>query len=73
MQAFTADVVAQDVNAFENKIEEIALDVGIAFDNMTAGQGGVDLLYLTSVSFLFLITVAIVAALFSYNRSKLRA
>lgn len=49
----------------------MALDVGIAFDNMTAGKQGIDLLYLTSISFLFLITVAIVTALFSYNKSKL--
>ena len=54
----------------ENRIEEIALDVGIAFDNMT-GKGGVDLLYLTSVSFLVVITIAIISALFSYKQSKL--
>ncbi len=49
----------------------MALNVGIAFDNMTADKPGIDLLYLTSMSFLFLITVAIVTALFSYKKSKL--
>ena len=57
------------MDAFEHHIEEIALDVGIAFDNMT-GNGEVDLLYMTSVSFLVFITFAIVSALISYKQSK---
>lgn len=52
----------------ENRLEEIALDVGIAFDNMSSGQ--IDMLYATSIGFLVIITIAIVGALFSYNKSK---
>lgn len=67
--AFTANVFTEDVDAFEHRIEELALDVGIAFDNMT-GSGDVDLLYMMSISFLIFITVAIVSALISYKQSK---
>jgi len=69
LSTFTANVIQEDVDAFENRIEEIALDVGIAFDNLT-GNGDVDLLYLTSITFLIIITVAIVSALFSYKQRK---
>ena len=68
---FTANVFTEDVDAFENRIEELALDVGIAFDNMT-GNGEVDLLYTTSISFLIFITVAIISGLISYKQSKYR-
>ena len=67
--AFTADVLQEDVDAFENRIEEIALDVGIAVDNL-ARASDVDLLYLTSVGFLVVITIAIASALFTYKQGK---
>ena len=70
LTAFTSDVLQQDVDAFENRIEEIALDVGVAFDKLT-GNGEVDLLYMTSIGFLIVLTVAIVSALFSYKQCKL--
>ena len=57
------------MDAFENRVEEIALDVGIAVDNLTRGTD-VDLLYLTSVGFLVVLTVAIVSALMTYKQSK---
>lgn len=69
LASFTANVLTEDIDAFENHIEELALDVGIAFDNMTGGSQ-VDLLYMTSVSFLIFITFAIVSALISYKQSK---
>mgnify|MGYP006982832450 CR=1 FL=1 len=62
-------MIAQDLDAFENQVQEMALNAGLAFDNMTGG-GQIDLLYATSVSFLIVITVAILAALFSYNKCK---
>ena len=57
------------MDAFENRIEEIALDVGIAVDNL-ARSSDVDLLYLTSIGFLVVITIAIVSALVTYKQSK---
>ena len=54
------------MDAFENRIEEIALDVGIAVDNL-ARSSDVDLLYLTSIGFLVVITIAIVSALVTYK------
>ena len=70
VSAFTASVLQQDIDAFENHIEELALDVGIAFDNLT-GNGSLDILYATSMAFLFVVTFAIVGALYSYKQSKL--
>jgi len=57
------------MDAFENGIEEIALDIGIVFDKLT-GNGGIDLLYMTSITFLIIITVSIIGVLFSYKKSK---
>ncbi len=54
------------MEAFENGIEEIALDIGIVFDNLT-GNGGIDLLYMTSITFLIIITVTTIGVLFSYK------
>ena len=64
-------MIHDDLDAFENKIEEMALDVGVAFDNMTAGKSGnIDLLYVTSIGFLFVLTVALVSALYVYKQCK---
>ena len=62
------------MNAFENHIEEMALDVGIAIDNMakSSGTSSIDLLYMTSIGFLIIVTIAIVSALFQYKQSKCR-
>ena len=62
-------MIQEDVDAFENRIEEIALDVGIAVDNL-ARSSDVDLLYLTAVGFLVVVTIAIVSALITYKQSK---
>jgi len=59
------------MDAFENGIEEIALNIGIVFDNLT-GNGGIDLLYMTSITFLIIITVSVIGVLFSYKKSKCR-
>lgn len=67
--AFTADVIAEDFDAFENRVEEIAIDVGIAVDNL-ARSSDIDLLYLTSVGFLIVVTLAIVSALATYKSCK---
>ena len=69
IKAFTESVIHDDVDAFENRIEEIALDVGIAVDNL-ARNSDVDLLYLTSIGFLIVITIAIISALVTYKSSK---
>lgn len=60
------------MSAFENHIEEMALDVGIAIDNMakSSGTSSIDLLYMTSIGFLIIVTIAIVSALFQYKQSK---
>ena len=62
-------MIQEDIDAFENRIEEIALDVGIAVDNL-ARSSDVDLLYLTSVGFLVVVTIAIVSALVTYKQCK---
>ena len=62
-------MIQEDIDAFENRIEEIALDVGLAVDNL-ARSSDVDLLYLTSVGFLVVVTIAIVSALVTYKQSK---
>mmetsp|Transcript_12048 Transcript_12048/g.16353 ORF Transcript_12048/g.16353 Transcript_12048/m.16353 type:complete len:80 (+) Transcript_12048:601-840(+) len=51
----------------EYRLSEIASNVGTTWNNMSE-TGEIDLLYATSISFLVVITVAIVAALFSYHR-----
>ena len=53
----------------EHGLSEIATNVGTSWNNMSQ-TNEIDLLYATSVGFLIVITVSIVAALFSYNRSK---
>lgn len=59
-------MIKQDINAFENRIEELALDVGIAVDNLSRSSD-IDLLYLTSIGFLIVVTVAIVSGLMTYK------
>ena len=71
IEAFTANVLQQDIDAFENQIEVMALDVGIAFDNLT-GNGSLDFMYAMSMAFLFVVTFAIAGALYSYKQSKLQ-
>lgn len=53
----------------EYRLSEIATNVGNSWNRMSE-TGEIDLLYATSIGFLVVITIAIVAALFSYNRSK---
>ena len=62
-------MITDEINNFEDRIEEMALDVGIAIDNLSA-RGDMDLLYMTSVAFLLVITVAIVSAIASYKQRK---
>ena len=69
LSAFTADVIVDELNGFESRIEEMALDVGIAIDNLNS-RGDMDVLYMTSVAFLLVLTVAIVSAIASYKQSK---
>ena len=54
---------------FENKVEEIALDVGIAIDNLTKNSD-VDLLYMTSIGFFFIVMLALCTAFYSYKERK---
>ena len=44
----------------------MALDVGIAVDNLSRSTD-IDLLYLTSVGFLIVVTIAIVSGLITYK------
>lgn len=53
----------------EYRLSEIATNVGNSWNRMSE-TGEIDLLYATSIGFLVVITIAIVAALFSYHRSK---
>ena len=69
LSAFTADVIADEINGFETRIEEMALDVGIAIDNLNA-RGDMDVLYMTSIAFLLVLTIAIVSAISSYKQRK---
>ena len=47
----------------------MALDVGIAVDNLSRSTD-IDLLYLTSVGFLIVVTIAIISGLITYKQSK---
>ena len=69
IENFTFDLIRQDINSFENKVEEIALDVGVAVDNLSRSSD-IDLLYLTSIGFLIVVTIAIVSGLITYKQSK---
>ena len=69
LQTFTADMIQEDIDALEYRMSEIASNIGQSWNNMSS-TGEIDLLYATSIGFLVIITVAIVAALFSYHRSK---
>ena len=59
-------MIHDDVDAFENHLEDIALDVGLALDNLVR-DNSVDLLYLTSIGFFFILTIAIVSGLVTYK------
>lgn len=59
-------MIKQDIDFFENRMEELALDVGIAVDNLSRSSD-IDLLYLTSIGFLIVVTVAIVSGLMTYK------
>ena len=66
IQSFAQQVIHDDVDAFENHLEDIALDVGVAMNNLVR-ENSVDALYLTSIGFLFIITIAIVSGLVTYK------
>ena len=59
-------MIHDDLDAFENHIPDIALDLGLAVDNLVR-DNSVDLLYLTSVGFFFILTIAIVSSLVTYK------